>query len=519
MYKSKKSKALTLTAGLLLLVSSVLSGCGKSNSTADGSSAASVASSTQQATTTQGTLEPYEIKWYIDAGPQQADINTVQDALNKQLKDSINATVNIISVDFGNYDQKMQMVIASGEKFDLCFTANWANNYYQNVNKGAFLPLDDLLDQYAPTINTTLPKIGWDAAKVKGKIYAIPNYQIWAMTNDIVVRKDLADKYKFDPTKVTKLEDLTPFFENVKKGEQGITPNGVTKGCLPWGRTLVMNGFDEIAGRDVPGVIKLGDTNTKVVNQFESEEFKNNLKIVRDWYQKGYIRKDAATLSDMEADKKAGKVAFQFGGNYSPGADVGGKAQFGGNDVYDVPVSKSYLLTSSIIATMTAVSKTSEDPARAVMFYDLLFKDKTLYNTLTFGIENKHYKTNSDGTVEMIKNSGYDYSGIGWEFGNQFNAKFLKGQASNIWDETVKLNNSAEGSPILGFSFDPEPVKTELANCNSVVSEYSIMLQTGSVDPDKILPEFLSKLKSAGVDKLLAEEQKQIDQWKKDNGK
>ena len=76
------------------------------------------------------------------------------------------------------------------------------------------------------------------------------------------------------------------------------------------------------------------------------------------------------------------------------------------------------------------------------------------------------------------------------------------------------MNNSAVTSSVLGFSFNPDPVKTELAQCASVVNEYYVPLFTGSVDPDTTLPIFLNKLGNAGSARIIAEVQKQIDAWK-----
>ncbi len=514
MHKSKNARALVMITALMLLLLSVLMGCGCVNSLFENLSGASARRDTaNEAALSRRKLDPYEIKWYIDAGEPQADQQTVADEINRQLKGTINAALNLVSIDWGTYDQKMQMVIAAGEKFDLCFSGSWANNYYLNVNNGAFLPLNGLLDRYAPTILAALPKIGWEACKINGSIYAIPNYQIWALTNEFVIMKGLADKYNFDTRKVAKLEDLEPLLAAVKNGEPDVTPAAFCKGNLPWGGILANNNFDEIAGRDVPGVVRLDDAACKVLNQFETDEYRKNVRLLRDWYQKAYLRKDAGTLSEVQ-----GKVAFNTGGCYKPGGAVGQESAYG-EPVYDLPASKSYLVTSMITGDMTAVSKTSRDPARAVMFYDLLFKDKTLYNTLCLGIENRHYIIDADGKAEMIENSGYDYSSLGWEFGNQLNEIILKGQDLTIWEDTLKINNTAIASPALGFNFNPEPIKNELAKCNSLVQEYHPMLDTGTVDPEKVLPEFLSKLKAAGVDTIIAEEQKQVDQWRKNNGK
>jgi len=36
---------------------------------------------------------------------------------------------------------------------------------------------------------------------------------------------------------------------------------------------------------------------------------------------------------------------------------------------------------------------------------------------------------------------------------------------------------------------------------------------TGSVDPESKLPEFIEKLKVAGIDKIIEEKQNQLDEW------
>jgi putative aldouronate transport system substrate-binding protein len=99
-------------------------------------------------------------------------------------------------------------------------------------------------------------------------------------------------------------------------------------------------------------------------------------------------------------------------------------------------------------------------------------------------------------------------------YGNQFLAYFRPGQNTSDWDETIKINTNAKASPALGFSFDPAPVQTEIAMVSAVVTEYHKPLVCGAVDPDKVLPEFIQKLKDAGSDKLLAELQRQLNAWK-----
>lgn len=47
----------------------------------------------------------------------------------------------------------------------------------------------------------------------------------------------------------------------------------------------------------------------------------------------------------------------------------------------------------------------------------------------------------------------------------------------------------------------------------NIVDQYRRGLESGVLDPDKELPAFLGKLQSAGIDKIIAEKQKQLDEW------
>lgn len=502
MKKRKRTRTVITVIAASLLLSMGLVGCGsKENANAN----------VQPASTSQ--LEPVDLTWYLDGTPQ-SDIDSVETEINKILNEKLNATLHLKMVDWGAYDQKMQVVNAAGEEYDLAFTANWANNYYQNVNKGVFIPIDDLLAKHAPTIMETIPKVGWEATKVNGKIYAIPNYQAWTMTNGVIVQKELADKYGIKQDNIKKLDDLAPFLAQVKQNNPDMVPYENSNSGT-FGNNLVYYGFDEVAGRNVPGTIKLTDNSLKVVNQFESDEYKSYVTLMNDWYQKGFIRKDAATLKDVQADRKAGKTASKNAGNFGPvmGSNYTSIDGASGKSQYDVRLTEPYLLTSSIIATMTGISTTSKNPERAVMLLDLLFKDKQLYNLLAYGIEGKHYKKVDENTIEVIKDSGYT-PGFEWEVGNVLNGYYQKGTEPGTWDATIKMNESSTPSPLLGFNFDPTPVKSEIAQTSTVTAQYVAMLETGSSDPDKILPEFIDKLKKAGSDKIIAEEQKQIDAWK-----
>ena len=56
-------------------------------------------------------------------------------------------------------------------------------------------------------------------------------------------------------------------------------------------------------------------------------------------------------------------------------------------------------------------------------------------------------------------------------------------------------------------------MKTELANCSAIITEMVPVLGAGAADPAEYLPQFLQRLKDAGVDTIIAEKQAQLDAW------
>lgn len=510
MLKFKKGISLVLTVCVLLAF--IFAGCVSQDTSTDKEDTSSPVQDDEQSKENNDVKEELkfvELTWYYVGSPQP-DVNLIEEEINKILKEEINASVSLNCIDWGSYDERMRMMIAASETFDISFTANWSNNYYTNVSRGAFLPLDDLLKAYAPGLYDSISEDMWDATRVEGEIYGVINQQIAAMTNGLVLQKELVEKHNFDIQSIHTLKDFEPFFELVKKYEEDITPIDLLN---PFGTLLVYYGFDEVSGRYIPGVIRLEDEDTTVINQFESPEFKEFITLMRSWYENGYIQKDVLTNTDTSAQRAQGRFATLFEGNSRPGGAAQISTVTAGIEWIQVPISDSYLLNSSIIATMNAISRTSNNPERAMMFLEVVNTNKDVYNLIAFGIEGIHYNKVSDTHVELVDDSNYN-PGTDWVFGNVFNSFYRPGQLGTEWEETAKINREAKPSPMLGFVFNPAPVNSQIAQCQAVVDEFLTRLTSGVSNPDDVLPQFLDQLKRAGAQEIIDEKQRQIDDWK-----
>ena len=56
-------------------------------------------------------------------------------------------------------------------------------------------------------------------------------------------------------------------------------------------------------------------------------------------------------------------------------------------------------------------------------------------------------------------------------------------------------------------------VKSEIAALDSVLAEYRLGLENGELDPEEYLPKFIQALREAGIEKVIAEKQRQLDSW------
>lgn len=147
-----------------------------------------------------------------------------------------------------------------------------------------------------------------------------------------------------------------------------------------------------------------------------------------------------------------------------------------------------------------------------MMLINLLHTDIEIINLLNFGIEGTHFTLNGN-VMTQTEQSGQYAPGVAWELGNQFLNYVWNTEAPDKWEQFKSFNKGAKSSVALGFTFDSEPVKSEVGALANVLREYQKVLETGSVDLDEALPKYIADQKSAGLDKVIAKKQKQLNEF------
>ncbi|PFO06339.1 ABC transporter substrate-binding protein [Bacillus sp. AFS076308] len=464
-------------------------------------------SSTSEGSGSKG--QPYQINMAYLTFTEMEDLPLVQDEINKIVKKKINATVKLVPINVANYQQQTNLMLTGNDKLDLVVTG--ANlGYSTQATKGQLLALDDLVKTHGKGILEVVPKRLLEGNKVNGKMYGIPSMRDWGSYYGFIMRKDIVDKYKIDLSQVKTFADLENVFKIVKEKEPTLTPV-VNTGRISVASIIAGGKFDILG--DNLGVVSFKDK--KIVNMFEEPEYVDAVKLARKWFQAGYIIKNSATSQDVAANiVKAGK-GFGYFNHMKPGFDVQEKG-ITGYDMVSVKLTDVYSYTDAATGFNMSIARNSQNPEKAMELINLLYTDKDIMNLLDNGIEGKHYQVKSDGTIKLpdnVKESKYVFGQ--WQIGNNFLTYPWEGNPANYWEVMKKHNNSAIFSPAFGFTFNPDPVKTEMAASTNVINQYKLGIESGTLDPEKSLPEFNKKLKAAGLDKIISEKKKQFEAWKK----
>lgn len=440
------------------------------------------------------------LTWWL-IGDQPENLQDGLDKINAYTADKIGVKVNIKVASWGDWDQKMNQIINTGEAFDIMFTNN--TKYNRQVQQGAFADITDLVQKETPDLYKFIPDKVWKGAKINGKIYSVPTYKDSSLTQYWVFDDTYAKKYNLNVPDIKTWDDLDKAMTTVKKGE----------GKSVYPMTLIQsdafadtfNDYDDLTlGFKFLGV-KIDDKSRKVVCTLEQQDIMNKLKMLHKWYQEGIINPDAPTLKDSPKNK----IFFTAQG--FPGAEVGWEADQGVAKYDTVQVSTPLYSDSSIQGSLNAVSANSQHKTEALKFLQLVNTDQKLRDMLAYGVEGTDFKYTGDKVVKRLT----DTWGIGnYAIGSFFDMSTQEGSPADQWDQVKALNEKAVGSTCLGFTPDTSKLATEMANCQATWDKYRYELLNGATDPATTVPKVVAELRASGMDKIISAMQTQINATK-----
>lgn len=510
MRKSKKSASFLVS--MIMAIALLVTACGGNNTPAPTNTPANTGTNNGETPAVtepaESELDPYQLT-IVYPGTPQKDEALIEEELNKLLTEKINATIDLMPIDWGAWDEKVNLMIASREEVDIIFTAQW-NGHANNVGKGAFIALNDLIAQYGEGITSSQDPAFLEGAKIDGKNYGVPTTKELAAAGGIVYRKDVAEELGIDMSTVKTIQDLDAVYAVVKEKRPDLVPLYISSTDNTFNAHFFGN-YDYLGDATIPGAIFKDGTDTKVSAVEETQRYLDTVKVTRDFFNKGYINADAATSKVAAPDAWKAGIVFSAIESLKPGKDeeVASAAGLSGK-LGQIQLTEKTIATSETAGSMLGISSTSQNPERAMMFINLLHKDKDINNLINFGIKDTHYTLNGEIMTKTDRTGDYS-PGHAWMFGNQFLNYLWDTEDPQKWEKFKEFNTGAVKSPALGFVFNSEPVKNEVGALANVIKQYQIAIDRGAVDVDKVLPEYIAALKAAGLEKVIAEKQTQFD--------
>jgi putative aldouronate transport system substrate-binding protein len=498
--KMKKVLSVLLVTAVVAAMSS---GCSQKANTSSSSSAA-------QVTNISVT--------YLTMGSTPKDLTAVQDAVNKITVSKIGVKVKFYPIPIGDTFTKYSTLIAGREDIDLMAIAFQGLQSY--VNSGSLTALDDYISKNSDVQSFIDDYSITDGAKVDGKTYGIGVTNTLGFQGSVIVNNKYLENSNVtaDSDKVYSLDDLTTVFAAIKKANPKIYPLGALGSSLTSGSSNFgfFSVIDNLGATSSSGVL-MGTSSTKIVDVYESKDYYNYLKALKEWYKDGYIMPDAATNDTSSTTLMTNGVVGSEIMNDKPAVISSAQSTFGSGatalnttEIYRASASSS----AGIFWTVPNYSTKAE---AAVKFLGLTLKNDDLSNLLQWGIEGTHYKVTNkdDGLIDFAdgvtaETSGY-YDTLGL-WGNQNNlyafSKFCDKAANNDYITKSKANPTKA----VGYQYDSSDMTNQLVAVNTVLNQYLPTLETGSEkDLDTTYNAFVKALKAANIDTVIADNQKQFD--------
>nr|WP_238650295.1 sugar ABC transporter substrate-binding protein [Paenibacillus piscarius] len=394
---------------LLLAAMLVVAGCGSGGGSKEASEVSIEDRYTPDPETPAWQLdkksETTQLTWYVNADWWNTDFG--KDVVTKKIKEDLNIDIKFITGD----DTKLNTFFAGGDMPDLLTIFDSNSPVVQKAATWA-QPLNKLAEKYDPyfTKVAAADTLNWFQSK-DGNTYGYPNYSNTQADYDsgnipaktaFVIRKDVYEALG-SPDFATP-EAFRKTMSEIKSKFPDMIPfgfNAVGEGTGSLGDVL----------QDFLGV-PLETEDGKFYNRNLDEDYLTWLRTLNAVYRDGAISDDsfADDGTGFEEKVKSGKYATmlldgtpQQGGNLQIFMSANPGKEYMAVDGPQSTVGHEPTLNQSGITgwMISYITKNCKDPAKAIQIFTYLLSEEG-QKLMNYGIEGVTYKTNADGTVELL---------------------------------------------------------------------------------------------------------------------
>lgn len=444
--------------------------------------------------------------------------------LNDYLKEKLNCGINYVYASGTDYTNNYMLAMASGEKYDLIHAGSWLT-YTTYADKGAYMPLDGLIEEYAPYMwEQAADK--WNGIRVNGKIYGVPTLRGDRVEYAFFYREDLRKKYGCP--EINSIDAIETYLLAIKENEPDLLPSDDTQ-AMVYGNTFIpLNKYqivDTMGGMNSNFVIDPSNPH-ELLNTIELPEYKEYMYTMKRFYDEGLWPKDQLSRNGWGVmSVTSGKSAASFVGQFWNYAYLIPQTE-GEHPDWELNYAPYCLMNpeESVVpaadptGSLLAVSRTAENPERALMLIDLAHQDETLWRLMYYGLEGVHYTITEDGKVDESLLADPVKDKFNYFPGTLFDdPKFYLEKADQWEGQTAlveQINALIQPNVLEGFVIDWSNVDVEYTMLNEVRTTVGNPMHVGAVDDvDAYYESYVAQSKAAGLDTIHDEIQRQLDEF------
>lgn len=430
-----------------------------------------------------------------------------------------------------NSVELFNVTIASGDLPDIVHS-NQKPIYDTYGMEGAFEPLNDLIDQYAPNIKAFYeehPEVKQFATAPDGNIYFITIVLDGAVAKGWFIRQDWLDQLNLDvPTTVDEMYNVMKAFR-----EQDPNGNG-EKDEVPFFARLASAPLDFLVFWNANRGLYLEDGNIGY-GPYE-DAYQTGIENIAKWYQEGLIDQEIFTRGTQGRDimlrENRGGITNDW---------LGSTAEY--NDIVKETVAEFAFLPMLPPASVDGkirvetrrnklgssgwgIASTSEHKIEAIKYFDFWFSEEGR-RLMNFGIEGVHYDmvdgkpqfkeeilNAEQGTLAKLQEDGAQIE-IGFHQDFEYERQWSNEIALQAEDMYVKADAFMEQYPTLSYTEEEKDRRDRINGAISTYVEEMSQKWILGAEPltDAGFASFRQSLKDMGVEELLQIEQAAYDRY------
>lgn len=444
---------------------------------------------------------------------------------------------SVISQSNSNETEAYNLMLSSGNLADVIGYVS-ASDLEKLGRDGGLIPLNDLIDEYAPHIKALMdsdPRFKAYATSMDGNIYFIPKNQQLKPAEYYWIRTDWLDKLGLEmPTNVDELHDVLYAFRNEDPNGNGL------KDEIPL--------FDRAGWKMPDEYLYLWDSSLefyvedgKVIYEPLEENFKVAVRNMVQWYREGLIDPEIFTRGPKGRDTL---LAADLGGmthDWASAADYNGKlnSEIPGFEfsVMAPPADQNGVVkerTERFPGVGWGISSSCKDPVSVIKFFDYLFTEEGSA-LMNWGIEGESYYVDENGDkhfydsiltgdmtptgylrsigaiyrVGMNQDGGYEIASM-----NDYGKAALELYSEH--EEWFRSDVPAYADGKLDMKYYPEDESQYQRIMSSIEPYVKEKFQSwilGTSDFDSDYDSFVAELKKRGIDKAIEINQRSYDYY------